>query len=78
MYPSHYFTATALSWDGMLSLAKVELILTSDVYMYLVFEKGIRDGVSYVSKRYSKANNKYLTSYDPQKTDEIYYVLGHV
>ena len=62
----------------MLSLAKVELILTSDVYMYLVFEKGIRDGVSYVSKRYSKANNKYLTSYDPQKTDEIYYVLGHV
>ena len=32
--------------------------------MFLLFEKDIRGEVSYISKRYSQANNKYLKSYD--------------
>ena len=51
----------------MLSLTKVKLDLISDIYMYLLFEKCIKGGVSDISKRYSKANNKYLTSYNPKK-----------
>ena len=35
--------------------------------MYTFFEKGTRDGVSYISYRYSKANNKYLKSNDPKQ-----------
>ena len=35
--------------------------------MYLFFEKGMKGGVFFVSKRYSKASNKYLTSYDPKE-----------
>ena len=31
--------------------------------MYLSLEKSIRDGVSCISKKYSKANTKYLKSY---------------
>ena len=27
-------------------------------------EKGIRGGISYIAKRHSKANNKYIQSYD--------------
>ena len=29
-----------------------------------ILGKGTRDGVSYISNRYSKASNKYLKSYD--------------
>ena len=38
-------------------------------------EKGTRCGVSYISNRYSKANNKYLKSYDPkQESKHIIYL----
>ena len=39
----------------------------SDADMYLFFEEGIRGGVSYISKKYSKANNEYLKSDDLNK-----------
>ena len=32
--------------------------------MYIFFEKGTAGGISYISDRYSKTNNKYLKSYD--------------
>ena len=32
--------------------------------MYFFVEKGMRGGISYIAKRYSKANNKYMKSYD--------------
>ena len=38
--------------------------------MYLFFEKGMRDGVSYTSIRYSKTNNNYLKSYDPKRNSK--------
>ena len=53
---SHYLSGQALSWDAMLDTTKVEIQLISDTDMYSFFEKGMRGGVSYVSKRYSKAN----------------------
>ena len=56
-------SALALSWDAMLSVTKINLELISDADMYLFFEKGMKGGVSYISKRYSKANNNYLKSY---------------
>ena len=36
LYPSHYLIAPALSWDAMLSKAKVELELISDADMYFL------------------------------------------
>ena len=72
---SHYLSAPASSWDAMLNMAKVELELIPDPDMYIFHEKGSRGGVSYISNRYIKANNKYLKSYDPkQQSKHIIYL----
>ena len=43
--------------------------------MYIFFEKVTRGGISYISNRSSKANNKYLESYDPkQESKHIIYL----
>ena len=39
--------------------------------MYLFIEKGLREGISYIAKRYAKANNKYMKDYDPKKPSKF-------
>ena len=48
----------------MFKMTKIELELIPDPDMYSLCEKGTRGGISYISNRYSKVNNKYLKSYD--------------
>ena len=35
--------------------------------MYLFIEKGMKGGISYIAKRYNKANNKQIQSYNESK-----------
>ena len=48
-------------------MAGVKLEKMSDIDMYLFIEKGLIVGISYIAKRYVKANNKYMKDYDPKK-----------
>ena len=65
--PCHYFSSPGLSLDAMLKMTNIELGKISDIDKYLFIEKGLRGGISYIAKRYAKANNKYLNDYDPKK-----------
>lgn len=48
----------------------VQLELLTDINMYLFTEKGLRSGISTISHRHAKANNKHVPDYDPTKPDE--------
>ena len=65
--PCHYFSAPGLSWDAMLKMTKVELEKISDPDMHIFIERCMRGGISYVNKRFSKANNEYCPDYDKTK-----------
>ena len=56
--PFHYFNRRGLSWGAMLKMTGIELELLSDNGMHLFIEKGMRGGISYTAKRYSKEKNK--------------------
>ena len=58
--PVYYFTAPGLAWDACLKITDIDLELLSENNMLLMFEKGIRGGISIISKRYGEANNKYM------------------
>ena len=57
----------------MLKMTRIELDLISDIGMHFFIEKGMRGGISYNSKRHSKANNKHMKSYN--SSEEIKFIM---
>ena len=66
--PAWYYTSPGLAWDAALKMTGVELELLTDPDMLLMIEKGVRGGISMISQRHGRANNKYMREqYDPSQ-----------
>ena len=57
--PLHYVTSPGLAWDAMFKMTKMNLDLITDIDMQLFIEKGMRGGISYISK-FSAPNIAFL------------------
>ena len=67
LFQSHYLRVAALIWDTIPNTKKVELEPISDLDMYILLEKCMRGGDSYISNRYSKTNDKFIICCDPKR-----------
>ena len=65
--PAHYYTSPGLAWDACLKTTGQQLQLLHDYDMLMMFERGIRGGITHISKRYAEANNKYMKNYNPSE-----------
>ena len=68
------FSARILSWDAVLTMTNMDLEQISDQDINLFIEKGMRGGISYASKRYSKVNDKFYLNYDKEKQLKILFI----
>ena len=64
--PAHFYTATGLAWKACLKKTGVNLELLKDPDMLLMFECGIRVGITQSVHKWANANNPYMgCEYDP-------------
>ena len=65
--PAHYYSSPGFAWEAMLKMTGVKLQLLDDIDMVLMVEKGMRGGISMISKKYAKANNPQVPDFDPSQ-----------
>ena len=69
--PAHFYTAPGLAWKACLKKTGVNLELLKDPDMLLMFERGIRGGITQSVHRWAVANNPYMGyEYDRSKPTE--------
>ena len=65
--PAHFFTSPRLAWQACLKKTGIKLDLITDPDMLLMFERGIRGGITQTVKRYSRANSRNMMDYNPKE-----------
>ena len=65
--PAHFYTSPGLAWKVCLKCTGIRLELLTDPDMLLMFERGIRGGITQAVRKYASANNKYMgDKFDPK------------
>ena len=73
--PCHFLSTPALSFNAMLKSTGVNIELLKDVNMYQMGEDFKRGGISMITTKYAKANDRTREDFDPSKPESaIYYV----
>ena len=58
--PAHFYTSPGLAWEACLKHTGIRLELLTNPNMLLMFEQGIRGGITQAVRKYASANNKYM------------------
>ena len=58
--PADFYTSPGLAWKAYLKHIGIRLELLTDPDMLLMFERGIRGGITQAVHKYASANNKYM------------------
>ena len=65
---AHFYMAPGLAWKACLKKTRIRLELLLDPDMLLMFEQGIKGGITQTIHKLAKANNPYMGSeYRPRK-----------
>ena len=65
--PVNFYTSPGLAWKACLKCTGIKLELLTDPDMRLMFEQGIRGGITQAVRNYASANNKYMgDKFDPK------------
>ncbi len=66
--PAYYISMPNYSFDAMLKMTGHRFTLMNDAEMYRMVQPAIRGGICQVSKRFARANNKYMGQlYNPNE-----------
>ena len=64
---AHFYTTPGLAWQACLKKTGIKLDLLTNVDILLMFESGIRGGITQVVKKHGVANNRYMDDYNRSK-----------
>ena len=70
--PTHFYTSPGLAWKACLKHTGIKLELLTDPDMLLMFEQGIRGGITQAVRKYASANNKYMGDRFDSKSESSY------
>ena len=71
--PAHLYTSPGLAWKACLKHTGIKLELLTDLDMLLMFEQGIRGGITQAVHKYASANNKYMGDRFDPKSESSYH-----
>ena len=70
--PAHFYASPGLASCACLKCTGIRLELLTDPDMLLMFERGIRGGITQAVRKYASANNKYMGDKFNPNEDTIY------